>query len=40
MLIILSDLHLNAARRETLSPEAFALFADRLKNWRLLLLAK
>ena len=33
MLIILSDLHLNdGTTGETLSPEAFALFADRLKE--------
>jgi UDP-2,3-diacylglucosamine pyrophosphatase LpxH len=33
MLIILSDLHLNdGTSGETLSPEAFALFADRLKE--------
>ena len=33
MLVILSDLHLNdGTTGETLSPEAFALFADRLKE--------
>ena len=33
MLIILSDLHLNdGTTGEAISPEAFALFADRLKE--------
>src|SRR5262249_37823530 len=33
MLLILSDLHLNdGTTGETLSPEAFALFADRLRE--------